>query len=323
MGLPVVRRHQEAEGLAEDLALRVAEGPLGGGVEQLDPAPLVGHDDRFEDPFRELAVQPLRGPQRRLGPLAVGDLPRQQGIGPGQLGGALLDPAFELVVRPPQGLLRPLARGTRAQGDDAVAQVVGQLPQELHLVLIEGVGLRGSDGQGPQDLRAGQQGDADHGGVAAPEGLRAPGGEIGIVGHIPEDRQLAGPDGLAHRAMATLRVGPGHAERLEIALLIAGMGNGAHRLRLIVLSIADPAEAIAGDLDDDAAELPEELGLVVGPDQGLVATAEGLAGPIDPPTFADLRRQGLVGSHQLRAPLPDLPRVTWVVLVFLHGITAI
>ena len=143
------------------------------------------------------------------------------------------------------------------------------------------------------------------------------------MGHIPEDRQLAGPDGLAHRAMATLRVGPGHAERLEIALLIAGMGNGAHRLRLIVLSIADPAEAIAGDLDDDAAELPEELGLVVGPDQGLVATAEGLAGPIDPPTFADLRRQGLVGSHQLRATLPDLPRVTWVVLVFHHGITAI
>ena len=102
------------------------------------------------------------------------------------------------------------------------------------------------------------------------------------------------------------------------------MGNGAHRLRLIVLSIADPAEAIAGDLDDDVAELPKELGLVAGPDQGLVATAEGLAGPIDPPTFADLRRQGLVGSHQLRAPLPDLPRVTChVVLVFHHGITAV
>ena len=111
VGLPVVRRHQEAEGLAEDLALCVAEGPLGSGVEQLDPAPLVGHDDRLEDPFRELAVQPLRGPQRHLGPLAVGDLPRQQDIGPGQLGGALLDPAFKLVVRPPQGLLRPLALG--------------------------------------------------------------------------------------------------------------------------------------------------------------------------------------------------------------------
>ena len=140
------------------------------------------------------------------------------------------------------------------------------------------------------------------------------------MGHIPEDRRLAGPDGLAHRAMATFRVGPGHADRLEITLLVAGMGNGAHRLRLIVLSIADPAEAIAGDLDDDAAELPEELGLVAGPDQDLVATAEGLAGPIDPPTFADLHRQGFVGSHQLRAPLPDLPQVTChVVLVFIMG----
>ena len=69
--------------------------------------------------------------------------------------------------------------GPGAQGDDAVAQVVGQLPQELHLVLIEGVGLRGIDGQGPQDLRAGQEGDADHGGVAAPEGLRAQGAKSG------------------------------------------------------------------------------------------------------------------------------------------------
>ena len=304
--------------------LLVAKGPLGGGVEQLDPAPVVGHDDRFEDPFGELTVQPLRGQECRLGPLAAGDLPCQQGIGPGQLGGALLDPEFELVARPPQGILRHLARGPRAQGDDAVAQVVGQLPQELHLVLIEGVGIRGIDGQGPQDLRAGQEGDADHGGVAAPEGLRAPGGEIGIAGHIPEDRRLAGPDGLAHRAMATLRVGPGKADRLEIALLIAGMGNGAHRLRLIVLSVADPAEAIAGDLDDDAAELAEELGLVGGPDQGMAATAEGLAGPIDLPTFTDLCRQGLVGSLQLRAPLPDLPQVTCHVGLMLHpGITAV
>jgi len=29
--------------------------------------------------------------------------------------------------------------------------------------------------------------------------------------------------------MATFRVGPGHADRLEITLLVTGMGNGAHR----------------------------------------------------------------------------------------------
>ena len=178
-GLPVDRLHQQAEGLAENLVLRVAEYLLGGGVEQLDPAPLIGHDDRFEDPFRELAVQSLRGPQRSLGPLAVGDLPSQQCIGTGQLGGALLDPAFELVVRPLKGFLRALARGPRAQGDNTVAHVVGQLPQELDLVLIKRVGIRGINGQGPQDLRACQQGDANHGGVPAPEGLRRQGAKSG------------------------------------------------------------------------------------------------------------------------------------------------
>ena len=140
------------------------------------------------------------------------------------------------------------------------------------------------------------------------------------MGHIPEDRRLAGANGLAHRTMAAFRVGPGHADRLEITLLVAGMGDRAHRLRLIVLSIADPAESIAGDLDDDAAELPEELGLIASPDQDMVATAECLAGPIDPPTFADLHRQGFVGLRQLRAPLPDLPQVTrHLVLVFIMG----
>ena len=117
------------------------------------------------------------------------------------------------------------------------------------------------------------------------------------MGHVSEGRRLAGSDGRAHRATAAFGVGPGYADRLEIAFLIAGMGDGAHRLRLIQLGVADPAEPIAGDLDDDAAEFPEELGLVAGPDQGLVATAQGPAGPIDSPTLADLRRQGFVGSH--------------------------
>ena len=96
------------------------------------------------------------------------------------------------------------------------------------------------------------------------------------------------------------------------------MGNGAHRLPLIVLGVTHPAEAIADHLDDDPAEFAEELELVVGPDQGMVTTTEGLAGPVDPPSFADLRRQGLVDSHQLRAPLLGFLKMTrHVVLTFI------
>ena len=307
MGFPYVRRHQKAEGLAEDLVLRVAEGSLGGGIEELDPAPLVGHDDRFEDPFGELAVEPLRGSQRSLGPLAVGDLPRQPCIGPGQFGGALLDPAFELVVSPPQGFLR--LAGTRPACARRRCRSSGHRPAPSRAAPRPHRRRRDPRHRWPGPLappsrkRRGCR-PRRHSRAGGPP--RA-GGEIRVVGHVPEDRRLARPDGSAHRALATLGVGPGYADRLEITLLVASMGNGAHRLRLIVLSIADPAEAIAGDLDDDAAELPEELGLVAGPDQDMVATAEGLAGPIDPPTFADLRRQSFIDSHQFRAPLPDLP----------------
>ena len=300
VGLPVFLGHQDGEGLAEDLVLLVAEGPLGGGVEERDQSLLVGHHDRVEVP--SVSWRYRRSEDRR-----AASARSRSAISRSSRVLARDSSAVRSSTRRSSSSYARfrassarLPRGPRAEGDDAVAQVVGQLPQELHLVLVERVGLGGIDGQGPQDLGAGEQGDADHGGVAAPEGLRRQGAKSGSWVTSRKTAGSPGPDRLAHRAVAAFRVGPRHVDRLEIALLVAGVGDGADRLRLVPLGVADPAEAIAGDLDDDVAELPEEFELVAGPDQGLPATAEGPAGPIDPPTLAALHRQGFVGGTSSR-----------------------
>ena len=131
-GCLVLRGHQEGEGLAEGLAFLVPEGPPGGGVEQRDQAPLVGHHDRVAGPLGELAVEPLRGPHRRFGPAPLGDLPGQPGVRPRELGGALLDPPLELVVRLAQRLLGALALGDHlGEHDHAADRAVVVTPGPL------------------------------------------------------------------------------------------------------------------------------------------------------------------------------------------------
>src|SRR5437588_712398 len=79
----------------------------------------------------------------------------------------------------------------------------------------------------------------------------SPGSEARVHGDILEDGRLARPDGRAGRTTAPLRVRPGDLHGLQIPLFIARLRHGPHRLRLIVLGIADPAQAIAGDFNDD------------------------------------------------------------------------
>ena len=74
------------------------------------------------------------------------------------------------------------ARSARAaQGRHAVSQVVGQLGEEQHFIVEEGLGLRGVDGQGPERDRLVHQRDRDaRGDTELPE-LLAPGAHRGSV----------------------------------------------------------------------------------------------------------------------------------------------
>jgi len=67
---PVGRRHEQGDVLADQLLGRIAEHPLGGGVDQLDDAPLVDADDGIDRGFQESAQPGVAGRQRVLDLLA-------------------------------------------------------------------------------------------------------------------------------------------------------------------------------------------------------------------------------------------------------------
>ena len=70
-----MRRHDElGHRLADRVGARIAEGPLGGGVELDDPPAVVGGDVAVERRLERREPQPLGLLARRLGQLAVGDL---------------------------------------------------------------------------------------------------------------------------------------------------------------------------------------------------------------------------------------------------------
>ena len=73
--LPLGRGHEElGHRLADGLRARIAEGPLGGGVELDDPPAVIGGDIAVERRLQRRQPQPLGLLARRFGELAVGDL---------------------------------------------------------------------------------------------------------------------------------------------------------------------------------------------------------------------------------------------------------
>ena len=74
MGLAIFLGHQHRQRLTDDLALRVAEHPLGGGVEEGDHSLLIAHHDGITRLFRELPVARLGSSQRLFSTFTLGDL---------------------------------------------------------------------------------------------------------------------------------------------------------------------------------------------------------------------------------------------------------
>ena len=59
------------------------------------------------------------------------------------------------------------------------------------------------------------------------------------------------------------------------------MGDGPHRLVLVVCGVADPDHGIAAILDDDAADLLQEGRFLLGAHEGLVAPAQRPERPVE------------------------------------------
>ena len=156
-----------------------------------------------------------------------------------------------------QGCLCPGMFGSGAQGLDAVGQIVCQRAQQPHFLLIEGVRLRGVDQQHAQHAAGAGQRNAHHRSVAALEGFFPPGRAV-VRGHVLKDRGPTRADRGSSGTAAPFRVGPGDVDRPQITLFVAGLGHRTDGFAFVLFRVADPAQPIARDLDDDAANLLQQ-----------------------------------------------------------------
>jgi ribonuclease T1 len=198
----------------------------------------------------------------------------------------------------------PVTVGAGPDRRDAEGQVVDQVAQEAHLVRVEGVHAVGVDDQHAQRLAPGHQRQGRHRGVAAPEGLIAPGGEARIGLDVAHHHRGPRPDGDAAGAPAPRRVAPDRLDLGQVAVLVAGVGRGPHRAALVVVGQPDPAHPVAAELDEDPARRVEQRLLLAGPHQRLAERAQGVEGAL---VAAGDVGQGLVGRLQLHAPVLGQP----------------
>ena len=231
----VVRVDQVARVPAEQLARLVAEHPLDRGALVADPVLAVDHRHDVE---------------RVLGERA------------------------EVLLAPAERLDRARVLGPHAQGLEPVRDVGRELRDQPHLLGIEGAGLDRVDGHDAALLPAQRERHGQHRGEAAGQRLVAPRGERGVAEQVPADARLPGPGRDARGAAPALGVGPRDLERCQVALLEPRAGDGPHGPAGIVLRDAGPGEAIAADVDDDAADLPQERLRVGRAQERVVAGAE-------------------------------------------------
>src|SRR5262249_3818705 len=100
---------------------------------------------------------------------------------------------------------------------------------------------------------------------------------------ILKNGRLARPNGCADRAAAPLGVRPRNIDRFQIAFFVAGLSDRTNGACRVLLRITDPAEPVAGNLDDGPAHFAQQGRFVGGPDDRLVAATDGHARAIRAP----------------------------------------
>ncbi len=239
----------------------------------------------------------LLGPVQALEPRVARQIHPSRVLEPDQVreGG---NEGLEQAALPCQRLLHPSVSGPVAQCPDPEGQVLGELAQQTHLVGIEGIRLARIRGQCP-GARAvvDQDRQRDRRGIAALQGRLAPGGESGVGCELTAADGVALADSGAGGAMPQRVVGPGDADGLQITVIEARLSYGSDGLCCVLLGNPHPGHAIAADVDQQPADVIQELLLVGRADQGLAARAQGAQGAVGPP-------QGILGL----SALGDVPR---------------
>ena len=161
-------------------------------------------------------------------------------------------------------------RGSTPKRTDPDDEVVAQPLEHRDLCFVERVRLRRVEAEGAEGLAGREEGQAQRRLEAVPlrpipprrEGLR--------LLEVPQQGALAGADRDAGRSAAPLPLSPGDPQTDEVGLE-ARLRDRTHRPRGVVFGEADPREAVPADLHGHPADPREELGLVLRPQQHLVA----------------------------------------------------
>ena len=188
------------------------------------------------------------------------------------------------------------------QGDDAVAQVLGEALEQSQFLLAEPSLVPRVHGENPDALPSVGDGERGGGGVAPAPRFLPPGSEHRLGVEVPTHHHPRLPRGGPRRPPALGHVGPDHVDGGEVSIVVAGVGDRADGPPLVGLGDPHPAHPVAAGLDDDAAHLLEELVLGGSPEDGLVAPGDHEQHPAGP-VEGRLRRLVLSGGVAQPRPL--------------------
>src|SRR5208282_541423 len=201
-------------------------------------------------------------------------------------------------------------------GDDAIGEIVGELDQQRQFLRAQSGCFARIYDQHAEYFRPilERQGEARQ--IAPLSGGGAPGTHGRISDEIIIELRDAGADRPPGRALA-MRVilRPAETGCGKEARFVPGMGDGPDGLGLIVLDRADEGHAVAAKFDDDLAHDIEEVFLVIGANQRLIAFAQNPEDSSKPqifllglPTLSGVQETGdkesfLSGAHNVKLTL--------------------
>ena len=172
--------------------------------------------------------------------------------------------------------LGALVRLALAQHQDAESEIGGEPLEQTDFFGGESVALGGVDTERAEyAARFIDERQGDAGAETALKRLVSPRRDARIELVVLDPDDLAEPDRCADRSAPAFDVGPGDPRGVDIAEIVAGARDGTHRPFGVALDVADPGQAIARFLADDAADFGEQVRLVDRPHQRLVAGCEG------------------------------------------------
>ena len=92
--------------------------------------------------------------------------------------------------------------------------------------------------------------------------------------HIAGSANLTATDCHSCRPPPKINIGPGELEIFKISLLKPGLGNRTHAFFDVIFHISDPCHQVSANLNDNPADIIEQVHFVTGTKKSLIALTD-------------------------------------------------